>query len=177
MSIRDFTEASLLRAGEYNARRYHYQGIGRYEPMRPMRGELADRKVLANAIPAGGYVRLGASRPASTPASAALSANIHFCDIETPLKQFVALRRQNFLVRHCVAIHAAFADEIRACFKASGLPNIEVRSAAGSGSNYYRPPKSKSATVRGQVSSEITNQTKHVCENSRPTVRRRPFVS
>ena len=32
-------------------------------------------------------------------------ANIHFCDIETPLKAFVAAHAN--LVRHCNAIHAA----------------------------------------------------------------------
>lgn len=100
----DFTEAGLLKAREYNAQRYHYQGIGRYEPDAAYARGLADLQVLANMIPAEGYVH--GARPASIDAGIyGFIANIHFYDIETPLKQFVAARPN--LVRHCAAIHAA----------------------------------------------------------------------
>jgi Glutathione S-transferase, C-terminal domain len=55
-------------------------------------------------VPAAGYVH----GPKATSIDAGIYgfiANIHFYDIDTPLKQFVS-SRQN-LVRHCAAIHAA----------------------------------------------------------------------
>lgn len=100
----NFTEEGLLKAKEYNAQRYHYQGIGRYEPDAAYARGLADLKVLANMIPADGYVH--GSKPTSIDAGIyGFIANIYFYDIETPLKQFVAASPN--LVRHCVAIHAA----------------------------------------------------------------------
>jgi hypothetical protein len=47
----------------------------------------------------------GRNRPASMPASTDFIVNIHFYDIDTPLKQFVS--SQQNLVRHCAAIHEA----------------------------------------------------------------------
>ena len=48
---------------------------------------------------------MGASRPASTPASMDFIANIYFYEIETPLRQFVVAHDN--IVRHCRAIHDA----------------------------------------------------------------------
>src|SRR5262245_9818660 len=45
------TEATLQSAREYNAQRYHFQGIGRYEPDDAMARGLADLGVLARMIP------------------------------------------------------------------------------------------------------------------------------
>ncbi len=53
------TEADLLRAREFNAKRYHFQGIGRYEPDAAMARGVADLQVLANLIPAHGYIAWG----------------------------------------------------------------------------------------------------------------------
>jgi glutathione S-transferase len=98
------TEASLLKAKEFNAQRYHYQGIGRYAPDAAYARGLADLQVLAHLIPDGGY--LHGPKPTSIDAGVyGFIANIHFYDIDTPLKQFVA--SQGNLVRHCTAIHAA----------------------------------------------------------------------
>jgi glutathione S-transferase len=98
------TEEGLLKAKEFNAQRYHYQGIGRYSPEGAYARGLADLKVLANLIPDGGYVH--GPKPASADAGIyGFIANIYFFDIDTPLKQFV-VAHQN-LVRHCTAIHAA----------------------------------------------------------------------
>jgi glutathione S-transferase len=100
----NFTEAGLLKAKEYNAQRYHYQGIGRYEPDAAYARGLADLQVLANMIPAEGYVH--GAKPTSIDAGIyGFIANIYFYEIETPLKQFVAASPN--LVRHCVSIHAA----------------------------------------------------------------------
>src|SRR2546427_8981002 len=50
------TEAGLRKAQEFNFQRYHFQGIGRYAPDAAYARGLADLKVLADIIPAEGYV-------------------------------------------------------------------------------------------------------------------------
>ena len=98
------TEAGLRKAQEFNFQRYYYQGIGRYSPAAVYARGLADLQVLANLIPAGGY--LHGPRPTSVDAGIyGFIANIYFYDIDTPLKQFVAAHPN--IVRHCTAIHAA----------------------------------------------------------------------
>jgi len=98
------TEAGLRKAQEYNFQRYHFQGIGRYTPDAAYARGLADLGVLANVVPASGYVH--GPKPTSIDAGIyGFIANIHFYDIDTPLKQFVS--SQQNLVRHCTAIHAA----------------------------------------------------------------------
>jgi glutathione S-transferase len=98
------TEAGLRKAQEFNWQRYHYQGIGRYAPSDAYARGLADLQVLANLIPADGY--LHGPKPTSIDAGIyGFIANIYFYEIETPLKRFVA--SQPDLVRHCTEIHAA----------------------------------------------------------------------
>ncbi len=98
------TEQGLLKAREFNFQRYYYQGIGRYEPEGAYRRGLADLQVLANLLPASGYLH----GPKATSIDAGIYgfiANIHFYDIDTPLKQFVSAHPN--LVAHCELIHAA----------------------------------------------------------------------
>jgi glutathione S-transferase len=96
-------EAGMNRAREYNAQRYHFQGIGRYPPDQAYARGLADLQVLADLIPAGGYVH--GEKPTSIDAGIyGFIANIHFFPIPTPLKAFVTAHPN--LVRHCEAIHA-----------------------------------------------------------------------
>jgi glutathione S-transferase len=98
------TEAGLRKARDFNFQRYHYQGIGRYAPDAAYARGLADLQVLANLLPAGGYVH--GPEPTSIDAGIyGFIANIYFYDIDTPLKQFVVSHPN--LVRHCTAIHAA----------------------------------------------------------------------
>ena len=98
------TEEGLLKAREFNAMRYHYQGIGRFAPPAAYARGLADLEVLADLVPAQGYV--SGDKPTSIDAAIyGFIANIHFYPIETPLKQFVTAHGN--LVRHCAAIHAA----------------------------------------------------------------------
>jgi glutathione S-transferase len=100
------TEAGLHKAREYNFQRYHFQGIGRYPPDAAYARGLADLGVLANMLPAAGYVH--GPQPTSVDAGIyGFIANIYFYDIDTPLKQFVCSHRN--LVRHCTDIHAAIA--------------------------------------------------------------------
>jgi glutathione S-transferase len=97
-------EPGLLKAKEYNATRYYYQGIGRYAPDAAYARGLADLQALAHALPQAGY--LHGPKPTSIDAGIyGFIANIHFYTIDTPLKEFVSA--QPNLVRHCTAIHEA----------------------------------------------------------------------
>jgi glutathione S-transferase len=98
------TEEGLRKAREFNFQRYYYQGIGRYDPPAAYARGLADLQVLANLIPAAGY--LHGPKPTSIDAGIyGFIANIYFYDIDTPLKQFVVSHPS--LARHCKSIHAA----------------------------------------------------------------------
>ena len=98
------SEAGLRKAQEFNFQRYYFAGIGRYAPNEAYARGLADLEVLADVIPADGYVH--GPKPTGIDAGIyGFIANIYFYNIDTPLKQFVT-SRQN-LVRHCRAIHDA----------------------------------------------------------------------
>src|ERR1700760_2236197 len=98
------TQEGLLKARDFNFQRYHFQGIGRFAPEAAYARGLADLKVLADLIPADGYVHGRA--PTSVDAGIyGFIANILFYDIDTPLKAFVVSKPN--LVRHCTAIHQA----------------------------------------------------------------------
>ena len=98
------TEDGIAKAKEFNAQRYYYQGIGRYEPDAAMARGLADLRALSELIPAGAYVH--GKQPTGIDAGIyGFIANIYFYDIDTPLKQFV-IAHDN-LVRHCRSIHEA----------------------------------------------------------------------
>ena len=98
------TDDGLMKAREFNAQRYYYQGIGRFDPDAAMARGLADLAAIANLIPARGYVH--GDKPSSVDAGLyGFVANIYFYDIDTPLKRFVAAHDN--IVRHCRAIHEA----------------------------------------------------------------------
>jgi len=100
----NLTDDGMRKAREFNFQRYHFQGIGRYEPDAAYARGLADLGVLAHLVPAAGCVH----GPAPTSVDAGIYgfiANIYFYDIDTPLKHFVS--SQQNLVRHCTAIHDA----------------------------------------------------------------------
>lgn len=100
------TEEGLAKAQAFNFQRYHYQGIGRFDPDAAMARGLADLGALAGLIPQHGYVH--GERPTAIDAGIyGFIANIYFYDIDTPLKQFV-LAHEN-IVRHCRAIHQAIS--------------------------------------------------------------------
>jgi glutathione S-transferase len=98
------TEEGLAKAQAFNAQRYYYQGIGRYDPDAAMARGLADLGAIAGLIPSKGYVH--GERPTGIDAGIyGFIANIYFYDIDTPLKQFVTAHDN--IVRHCRAIHEA----------------------------------------------------------------------
>jgi glutathione S-transferase len=97
------TDEGLLKAKEFNAQRYYYQGIGRYEPDAATARGLADLIALSGIIPANGFVH-GATPTSIDAGISGFIANIYFYDIDTPLKRFVVAHDN--IVRHCQAIHA-----------------------------------------------------------------------
>ncbi|MCJ8144508.1 glutathione S-transferase family protein [Ancylobacter sp. A5.8] len=102
----ELTGEALLKAKEFNAKRYYYQGIGRYEPKDAYARGLADLQVLADLIPEDGY--LFGDAPSTVDAGIyGFLANIYYYEIDTPLRALVGERPN--LVRHCTAIHAAIS--------------------------------------------------------------------
>jgi glutathione S-transferase len=100
----DLTDEGLDKAKAYNAQRYYFQGIGRYDADAAMARGLGDLAVLARLIPPQGYVH--GDTPTSIDAALyGFIANIYFYDIDTPLRQFVS--SHDNIVRHCRAIHFA----------------------------------------------------------------------
>lgn len=98
------TQEGLDKAREFNAKRYYYQGIGRFAPTDVYARGITDLRVLAHLLAGREYVH--GAKPTSLDAGIyGFIANILFYPIETPLKQFVT--SQPDLVRHCSAIHAA----------------------------------------------------------------------
>jgi glutathione S-transferase len=98
------TVEGLAKAREFNAQRYYYQGIGRFDPDAAMARGLADLKAIADLVPAQGYVH--GEKPTGIDATIyGFVANIYFYDIDTPLKQFVVAHDN--IVRHCRSIHDA----------------------------------------------------------------------
>jgi glutathione S-transferase len=98
----DISPDDLEKAREYNRIRYHYQGIGRYEPDRVFARGIEDLRSLADML--GEQQFWHGEKPGRTDAAIyGFIANILFYEIETPLKQYVQLRPN--LVRHCQAMH------------------------------------------------------------------------
>jgi glutathione S-transferase len=98
------TAEALETARDYNFKRYHYQGIGRYEPDAVYARGLADLTVLASLLPPSGF--LFGAKPSSIDAGIyGFIANIYFYEIDTPLKRFVTSHPN--IVAHCRSVHAA----------------------------------------------------------------------
>jgi glutathione S-transferase len=103
------TADSLDAAQKFNFERYHYQGIGRFEPDEAYARGIADLQAIANLL--GDSEFMFGPEPNSIDASVyGFVANIFFYDIDTPLKQFV-LARPN-LVRHCHAVRTAMDKRV-----------------------------------------------------------------
>ena len=98
------TAEQLEAAKAYNAKRYHYQGIGRYEPEGVYKRGLADLAALAGLLGAGPF--LFGDRPHGADAACyGFLANIHFYRIDTPLREYMVAHPG--LGRYCEAMHAA----------------------------------------------------------------------
>lgn len=82
--------------------RCHVQGIGRFDAMAAYGRGVDDIDMLADLVPAAGFI----FGPAPTSIDAAFYgsfANIHFIEIDTPLRHAVAAHPD--LVRHCESVH------------------------------------------------------------------------
>lgn len=98
----EVTASALEAASEYNRLRYHYQGIGRYEPDQVYERGIGDLRVVADLLGASGFIF--GPEPATVDAAIyGCVANIYYYDIDTPLKRYVLSRPT--LVRHCKAMH------------------------------------------------------------------------
>ena len=97
------TADGMEAARKFNFQRYHYQGIGRYEPEDVYKRGVADLSAVASLIGERGF--MFGPQPTSIDAGVYGFVAQHpiSYDIDTPLKQFVASHRD--LVRHCNAIH------------------------------------------------------------------------
>ena len=95
---------NLEAARNYNRQRYHFQGIGRFEPAEVYARGIADLHVLADLLPASGYF-FGSTVSSIDASIYGFIANIYFFEIETPLKMRVAASPN--LVKHCEGLHAA----------------------------------------------------------------------
>ena len=93
---------ALETARKYNFQRYHYQGIGRYEPAAVYERGVADLATLAHLMPESGS--MFGPKPTSIDAAIyGFVANIYFYEIDTPLKACVTSHPN--LARYCTALH------------------------------------------------------------------------
>jgi glutathione S-transferase len=103
----DITAEDLDAAQKYNFQRYHYQGIGRFEPDDAYARGIADLRTVAHLL--GDSKFLFGAEPSSIDAGVyGFVANIFFYDIPTPLRQFV-LSQPN-LVRYCHSMRAVIDE-------------------------------------------------------------------
>ena len=114
----EVTAEQLEAAKAYNAKRYHYQGIGRYEPEGVYRRGLADLEAVAGLLGAGPF--LFGDRPHGADAACyGFLANIHFYRIDTPLREYMVAHPG--LGRYCEAMHAA----VTGCSPAPPLHGVD----------------------------------------------------
>ena len=99
----EITAESLVAAREYNRLRYHYQGIGRYEPDQVYARGIDNLRVVSDLLGEKPFF-FGATPEKIDAAIYGFVANIYFYEIDTPLKRYVISRAG--LVQHCLAIHA-----------------------------------------------------------------------
>lgn len=99
----ELTDEQIAKARDFNHRRYHFQGIGRYTPAEAYARGVADLMVLSNLVPEHRFVF--GDNPTSTDASIyGFISNIYFYDIDTPLRKFVSQHAN--LITHCQTVHS-----------------------------------------------------------------------
>jgi glutathione S-transferase len=103
----DISASDMQAAHDYNQQRYHYQGIGRYEPAQVYERGIGNLRVISDLLRHQAFL-FGVAPRSIDAAIYGFIANIYFYDIDTPLKRFV-LDRPN-LVRHCESVHAAISS-------------------------------------------------------------------
>ncbi len=99
----ELTLEALEKARAYNFDRYYFQGIGRYAPVEVYARGLADLQALAELTPDRGFF-FGEKATSADAALYGFIANIHFFEIDTPLKRCIDAHRN--LLRHCELLHA-----------------------------------------------------------------------
>jgi glutathione S-transferase len=101
-ALPDLEPGTLEAARENNFRRYHYQGIGRFEPEQVYARGTADLDAIVELLPESGFL-FGATPCSADAGLYGFLANILFYPIETPLKMHLAAQAR--LVAHCEAMH------------------------------------------------------------------------
>ncbi|ANN65414.1 glutathione S-transferase C-terminal domain-containing protein [Bordetella bronchialis] len=102
----DISLDALDAAREYNRLRYHYQGVGRYEPGQVYARGVADLRAAADVLGDKRFV-FGDTPSTADAALFGFVANIYFYDIDTPLKRYVLSRPE--LVGHCTRMREQLA--------------------------------------------------------------------
>jgi glutathione S-transferase len=98
------TQSGLEQAQRYNLERYHYQGIGRFEPEQVYARGTADLLALADALGESPFI-LGSTVRSTDAGIYGFLANIHCSPIETPLTVLLSSRAN--LLTHCERMRAA----------------------------------------------------------------------
>jgi glutathione S-transferase len=99
----EITESDLEAAREYNKLRYHYQGIGRFEPDQIYARGVEDLCAIGDILKDSTFAF--SDKPTGIDAAIyGFTANIYFYNIDTPLKKCVL--SQPHMVRHCEAVHS-----------------------------------------------------------------------
>jgi glutathione S-transferase len=93
---------ALEAAQENNFRRYHYQGIGRFEANQVYARGISDLDAIVEFLPESGFL-FGAAPCSADAGLYGFLANILFYPMETPLKTHLAAQAK--LVAHCEAMH------------------------------------------------------------------------
>jgi len=98
---------SLEAAQRYNFERYHYQGIGRFEPEQVYARGIADLEALAGLLGESPFI-FGKAVHSTDAGIYGFLANIYFYPIETPLRALLSSRAN--LVSFCERLRAAVAN-------------------------------------------------------------------
>jgi glutathione S-transferase len=101
------TRNSLELAQRYNFERYHYQGIGRFEPEQVYSRGIADLDALADLLDGSPFI-LGQTVRSADAGVYGFLANIYFYPIETPLRAHLTSRAN--LVSFCEKLRTAVAN-------------------------------------------------------------------
>jgi glutathione S-transferase len=101
---------SLAQAQRYNFERYHYQGIGRFEPEQVYARGSADLEAIAALLGESPFV-FGQTASSTDAGLYGFLANIYFYPIETPLRALLSTRPN--LVSFCERLHEAVTHDLR----------------------------------------------------------------
>jgi glutathione S-transferase len=98
----EVSEGQMAAARDYNLKRYHYQGIGRFEVEAVYARGIADLRTLDHLVGEKPFLHGDQPRSVDTAAYGFL-ANMLFYPIETPLREYAV--RETRLLGYCERVH------------------------------------------------------------------------